>query len=332
MITNTSVFCIGEILIDFFCTDVDVDLVDGKNFGKQAGGAPANVCAAIVKLGGKAQFSGKVGNDSFGDFLKKTLDNCNVDTSLLLIDYENPTTQAFVSLKADGERDFIFNRGADALIRENELNKEEIMKNNILHFGSATALIDEPFQSVYLDLMKEGTKQGKLISFDPNYRKDLWKGKVDRFKELAMQGITIADFVKVSEDELRILSDMGDLKEGVMALHQMGVKTLAVTLGAKGTMISNGEKQEIISSMKVNAIDSTGAGDAFVGGVLFQLSKVENPKMVLDNFEELKTVISFSNTVGALVCTKMGAITALPTEREVLQFSINNSQKINQFL
>lgn len=311
---------------------MNVDLVDGRNFEKQAGGAPANVCAAIVKLGGKAQFSGKVGNDPFGYFLKKTLDECNVDTSLLLFDQVHPTTQAFVSLKSDGERDFIFNRGADAFVTEGELNKEEIMKNNILHFGSATALLNEPFQYVYLNLMKDAKNKGKLISFDPNYRKDLWKGRVERFKELAKLGMAIADFVKVSEEELRLLSGMKDLIEGVEVLHQMGAKILAVTLGAKGTMISNGQEYEIVSSMKVHSIDSTGAGDAFVGATLYQLSKAECPKTILDNFEELKTVISFSNKVGALVCTKVGAISALPTDSEVTHFHVYNSQKLNLLL
>jgi fructokinase len=322
----SSVFCIGELLIDFFCTDVNVDLVDGRNFEKQAGGAPANVCAAIVKLGGKAQFFGKVGNDPFGYFLKKTLDDCNVDTSLLLFDQVQPTTQAFVSLKSDGERDFIFNRGADAFVTEGELNKEQIMKNSILHFGSATALLNEPFQSVYINLMREAKNEGKLISFDPNYRKDLWKGRVNQFKELATQGMAIADFVKVSEEELRILSGMEDLIEGVKELHQMGAKTLAVTLGAEGTLISNGHEYEIVSSMKVHSIDSTGAGDAFVGATLYQLSKAEYPKTVLNTFEELKTVVSFSNKVGALVCTKVGAIAALPTESEVTHFHLVNSR------
>jgi fructokinase len=324
--TNSSIFCIGELLIDFFCKDVDVDLVNGQNFEKQAGGAPANVCAAIVKLGGNAQFTGKVGNDPFGHFLKKTLDDVKVDTSLLILDHAHPTTLAFVSLKANGERDFIFNRGADAFVTEDELDKEEIMKNNILHFGSATALLNKPFQSTYLNLMQHAKGEGKFISFDPNYRADLWKGRVDRFKELARQGITIADFVKVSDEELRMISGVEDLKEGMAILHQMGDTTLAVTLGAEGTMISNGQDIELVPSIKVTSIDSTGAGDAFVGATLYQLAKTEHPKTVLKNFEELKKVISFSNKVGALVCTKVGAISALPNEREVTSFMMCNSQ------
>jgi fructokinase len=327
MTTNSSVFCIGELLIDFFCTDVDVNLIDGKHFEKQAGGAPANVCAAIVKLGGKAQFSGKVGNDPFGYFLKQTLENCHVDTSLLLFDQAHPTTQAFVSLKADGERDFIFNRGADAFVTEDELDKESIMKNQILHFGSATALLNEPFRSTYINLMRDAKERGKCLSFDPNYRSSLWKGRVDHFKEWSKQGMSIADFVKVSEEELRILSGLDDVKEGMAALHQMGAKVLAVTLGAEGTMISNGQKCEMDPSIKVTSIDSTGAGDAFVGVTLYQLSKHKDPKLVLEDFEELKKVISYSNIVGALVCTKVGAISALPTEDDVKGLINENRNK-----
>ena len=100
---SSSIICIGELLIDFFCTDVDIDLVEGKNFQKQAGGAPANVCATIVKLGGRALFCGKVGNDPFGHFLKKTLDDVKVDTSMVVHDDIHPTTLAFVSLKANGK-------------------------------------------------------------------------------------------------------------------------------------------------------------------------------------------------------------------------------------
>ena len=317
MKTNTTVICIGELLIDFFCTDVDIDLIKGKSFEKQAGGAPANVSAAIVKLGGSALFSGKVGNDPFGHFLKNTLEEVDIDTSMLVFDDEHPTTLAFVSLKATGERDFVFNRGADAFLTENDLDKKRIMDAGILHFGSATALLTNPFQSTYLNVMQEAKEKGKFISFDPNYRIDLWKGRRDDFVDLAKKGISMADFVKVSDEELGIISGTNDLTEGVSAIHYLGAKVVAVTLGKDGTMISNGQNLEIVPSIKVDSIDSTGAGDAFVGATLYQLAKTEEPKQVLTHFEELKKIISFSNKVGAIVCTKVGAITALPTYEEL---------------
>lgn len=317
MSANSTVICIGELLIDFFCIDVDSDLVAGRNFEKQAGGAPANVCAAIVKLGGKAAFSGKVGNDPFGHFLKKTLEEVHVDTSMLVMDAEHPTTLAFVSLKANGDRDFVFNRGADAFLIENDLDTERIRQHSIIHFGSATALLDEPFQSTYLKLMLEAKKVGQFISFDPNYRGDLWKDRKADFVELSKKGIAIADFVKVSDEELMIISGMDNIAEGIAALHEIGAKAIAVTLGKEGTMISDGHNLAIVPSIRVNSIDSTGAGDAFVGATLYQLAQAVEPKRILEDFEQLKEVISFSNKVGAMVCTKVGAIVALPTQEEV---------------
>jgi len=315
---NSSIICMGELLIDFFCTDVDIDLVEGKKFEKQAGGAPANVSATIAKLGGNAILCGKIGNDPFGLFLKKTLDDLLVDTSMVVLDDLHPTTLAFVSLKANGERDFVFNRGADAYLSEEEIDKEKLEAPRILHFGSATALLSEPFQSTYLNAMKSGKAEGKFISFDPNYRIDLWRGRESVFVDLVKKGISIADFVKVSDDELRIVSGLNEMNSGVASLHQMGVKVVAVTLGKEGTLLSDSKNQEIVPSIKVNAIDSTGAGDAFVGATLFQLANEEEPKKVLEDFEHLKKIITFSNKVGAMVCTKVGAIYAIPNIEEIL--------------
>lgn len=316
---NSSIICIGELIIDFFCTDVEIDLVEGRNFQKQAGGAPANVCATISKLGGTALFSGKVGNDPFGHFLKQTLEEAKVDTSMLVMDDHHPTTLAFVSLKADGERDFVFNRGADALLEQEDLDKDKLNEATVYHFGSATALLSDPFQSTYLNAMKTANNKGKFISFDPNYRLDLWKNDIHIFIDLAKQGISFADFVKVSEEELKIITGKNDLSEGTSSIHQLGAKIVAVTLGKEGTYLSTKERSEIIPSVEVKSIDSTGAGDSFVGATLYQLAK-EHPHKVMEDFEQLKKAVTFSNKVAALVCTKVGAISAIPTMEEVLNF------------
>lgn len=314
---NSSIICIGELLIDFFCTDVEIDLVEGRNFQKQAGGAPANVCATISKLGGTALFSGKVGNDPFGHFLKQTLEEAKVDTSMLVLDEQHPTTLAFVSLKADGERDFVFNRGADAFLEQEDIDRDKLSEAVIYHFGSATALLSDPFQSTYLNAIKTAKTEGKFISFDPNYRLDLWRNNIHTFIELAKQGISFADFVKVSEEELKIITGKSDRAEGTRCLHQLGAKIIAVTLGKDGTYLSTVERSEIIPSVEVKSIDSTGAGDSFVGATLFQLAK-EDPHKVIEDFEQLKKAVTFSNKVAALVCTRVGAISAIPTWEEVM--------------
>ena len=226
----------------------------------------------------------------------------------------HPTTLAFVSLQANGQRDFVFNRGADAFLVEEELDYDKLNNAAIHHFGSATALLNDPFQSTYFTVMRKAKNNGKFISFDPNFRIDLWKNRVSEFVELAKKGIALADFVKVSDEELQIITGDSDLAKGTESLHQVGAKMVAVTLGSKGTYLSNGYHSEIIPSVKVKSIDSTGAGDAFVGATLYQFAKI-NP--AFEDFEVLKNIISFSNKVGALVCTKVGAISAIPTLDEI---------------
>ncbi|MFC4387899.1 carbohydrate kinase [Gracilibacillus marinus] len=315
---NRYVVCIGELLIDFFCRDQGDNLVDGRMFEKQAGGAPANVSATITKLGGNAKFCGKVGNDPFGLYLKNTLVELNVDTSMLSFDDKHPTTLAFVSLMENGDRDFVFYRGADSFLKEEELDKRQLKEAAILHFGSATALLDGPFQTTYLNTMKSAKDNGNFVSFDPNFRSDLWKGNNKEFIRLAKHGIGLADFVKLSEEELEIITETNDLKEGVKHLHQLGAKFVSITLGKDGTFISNSKEQEFVPSIQIKAIDTTGAGDAFVGAMLYQLAKEKQIEKTLDCFEKLKKITYTSNKVAGIVCTKVGAISAIPNFKEVL--------------
>ncbi|WXB89073.1 carbohydrate kinase [Metabacillus sp. FJAT-53654] len=314
---SLSVVCVGELLMDFFCTDIDVDLIEGSQFLKSAGGAPANVSAAIAKLGGDASFSGKVGKDPFGYFLKQTLEAVNVDTSMLVMDEKATTTLAFVSLKKNGDRDFVFHRGADALLTLGDIDQDKVSQSKILHFGSATAMLSNPFCTTYLNLISNAKDEGQFISFDPNYRGDLWAGRSHVFVTFAKKAIALSDFVKVSDEELEIITGTKDYEEGVNILHALGAEIIAVTLGKRGTLLSNGNRNEIVESIPVTSIDSTGAGDAFVGATLFRLAKTEHIKSIYKDFEQLRDIVSYANKIGALVCTKIGAIEALPSIKEV---------------
>lgn len=315
-----TVLCVGELLIDFFCTDVDVSLTEGRHFSKQAGGAPANVSAAIARLGGQSAFLGKVGADPFGLFLKQTLEEQKVDTSMLLLDTAAPTTLAFVSLAANGERDFVFNRGADRLLSLEELDRAAIRETAMLHFGSATALLADPFREVYVTLMDEAKANGQYISFDPNYRGDLWNGRQEEFITLSRAGISKADLVKVSDEELQIITREMDRDTALDLLHEWGAGAVAVTLGKEGTLISSPDSRMLIPSISVKSIDSTGAGDAFVGALLGQISQLAHPAEFTRSSELQQTFVTFANQVGAIVCTKVGAIAALPTQGEVREF------------
>lgn len=312
----SKILCLGELLIDFICSDIDSSLVDGVNFIKKAGGAPANVTAAISKLGGSATFGGSVGEDSFGVFLKNTLEEVGVDTSLLKLLPKENTTLAFVSLQKSGERDFIFNRGADEKYILSEKEIESLKDYKIVHFGSATALLGGEVQDTYIKAMRKAKELNLFISFDPNYRVDLWKNRVDEFIEISRACIPYADFIKVSDEEAKLLSGKENIEEAAKELCALGAKVVTITLGKEGTLITDGTNLEIVKSIKITSIDSTGAGDAFVGSTLYKLA-LEDSKEVIKDFSKLKEIIKFANTVGAIVCTKLGAISALPTLEEV---------------
>ncbi|WP_235857397.1 carbohydrate kinase family protein [Paenibacillus albiflavus] len=315
---HQQVLCIGELLIDFYCRDIGVNLAQGMNFMKQAGGAPANVASAVSRLGGKSAFAGKVGDDPFGDFLIQTLQDVSVNTELIARDSSARTTMAFVSLQTDGERDFLFNRGADGNFTASDLPMEKLREAAIVHFGSATAMLGGAYLDAYFDLMEKARKEKRFISFDPNYRSSLWAERTEKFNQLARKGIARADFVKVSEEELRLISGCADINKGVQELHRLGAKVIAVTLGKQGTFLSCKNQTAVIPSIRIVAIDSTGAGDAFVGAILYQLAQIDRLNDAKLSFSKWEAIVRFANLVGAIVCTKVGAIAALPSLEEVM--------------
>lgn len=299
------ILCIGELLVDFFCTETNKSLAEGSHYIKQAGGAPANVCAAIAKLGGQAAFCGKVGNDAFGHYLEQVMTEAGVDMSLLVKGKE-PTTLAFVSRTEAGERDFMFNRGADEMLMMEEVDIEQL-DVRLAHFGSATALLSSPFYDTYMNCMRLMKQRGVFLSFDPNFRADLWQGREETYDMRVKECVDLADFIKMSEEEF--------IRYGEQVPNG---KWFAVTKGHLGTWISNGEEEALISSISVRALDTTGAGDAFVGAMLKQLADYPTLKSI--NFQKFKQLTAFSNIVGALVCTEIGAMTALPSMDDVLSY------------
>ncbi len=178
------VFCIGELLIDFVAENQGNDLSKADVFTKKAGGAPANVACAIAKLGGLGKFIGCVGNDQFGSFLLSVLEDNHVDISLVQRS-KTFTTIAFVSIAEAGERDFVFSRGADKKLKYDSTIKNNF-KGNILHFGAATALLGGELEAAYSRYFFDALTQGSFISFDPNYRGDLWKGEEETFIKKCM--------------------------------------------------------------------------------------------------------------------------------------------------
>lgn len=310
------VFCIGELLIDFVAENQGNDLSKAKEFTKKAGGAPANVACAISKLDGKSTFIGCVGNDPFGRFLLNILDNANVDISQAQ-QSEIFTTLAFVSIDKDGERDFVFSRGADRDLKYDSSLKKDF-KGNVVHFGAATALLGGNLEDAYSRYFFDALTQDSFISFDPNYRVDLWKNKEEQFIKKCMPFVQKSHLCKFSLEEAQLLSGKTSLKDACGALHDIGTETIVITLGAEGTLLSTKEYSKIIPSISVKPIDTTGAGDAFIGCLLKQIAAHSNIENLLKHEDELTEMISMANKAGALTTTNFGAIEALPFQHQLV--------------
>jgi fructokinase len=304
------VLCIGEALIDMICTDRGSRLADGQNFLKKAGGAPANVAAAIAALGGEVDMAAKVGQDPFGQHLIDLLNEMGVHTKWVIQDPNAFTTFAFVSLMEDGERDFYFNRGADGQLSMTDLAELDLNEYDIVHFGSATGFLPGPLQATYLDLLNKAKGAGALISFDPNYRHLLFPNNTASFVSQSWHFIEACDFFKLSDEEAMLITGLDTVDTAAAALRSKTNAVFAITLGKEGTLLSTSRGNEIISSIPITAVDATGAGDAFVGAVLYQLIGTKPSELPALPIESWRTMIANANKAGARTCEYMGAMEA----------------------
>ena len=313
------VVALGEILIDFTFAGTNAD--GKKLYEENAGGAPANCVSAVAKLGGRGAFIGMTGRDSFGEDVRRVLEKISVDTSGMRYCESQHTTLAFVSLDAQGERHFSFcrNPGADTQIRPEDLDRQMLENSRILHVGSLS-LTDEPAKSATLKAIEITKKTGGLVSYDPNYRANLWQERTDAI-EVMKSIFPLADTVKVSDEELALLfGENISAEEGGNKILDLGASLAMITLGAKGVFyaakIPDGKRiSGTIPVRKVDVVDTTGAGDSFTGGILYRLTRRENP---LDfTKEELEADLKFANTVASICVTRRGAIPALPSLSEV---------------
>ena len=309
------VYCIGELLIDFVAERQGSDLSKAMEFTKKAGGAPANVSCAIAKLGGNSAFVGCIGQDPFGSFLLDVLTSNKVDCSLVQRS-ETFTTLAFVSLAEDGERDFVFSRGADRELQYVPAVKKEF-KGNMIHFGAATALLGGPLEEAYGRYYFDALTQDIFISFDPNYRADLWKNRSDAFVKKCLPYIEKAHLCKFSLEEAQLISGEQELDKACDAIHEIGAALITITLGAEGTYISAPERKSTVPSVPVQVKDTTGAGDAFIGCLLYQISRLENPALIGSDFSKLEEMVAIANKAGAITTTQYGAIESLPTNDDL---------------
>ena len=305
---------LGELLIDF--TQAGISSKGNPLMEANPGGAPCNVLALLSKLGHSTAFIGKVGQDGFGDQLESALLECGIATEGLLRDKDIHTTLAIVHTLPDGDRDFSFyrNPGADLMLNEKEINAELIQNSRIFHFGSLS-MTDEPCCSATRKAISLAETYGKLRSFDPNLRPPLWDS-MDHAKEEILYGLAHCDVLKISDNEIQWLSDKDDYDEGIAWLRQQfDIPLVLLSMGKDGSRAYHDElRVEVPAFVLENTIETTGAGDTFLGGILHYIL---NNGWKTYNESELRDMLTFANAAAALITTKSGALRVMPSEEEI---------------
>ena len=312
------IITLGELLIDM--TQDGTDEQGNGRFTAYPGGAPANVSVAAARLGADTGFIGKVGDDSFGRSLAETLRKEGVNTDGLFVSDSVPTTMAIVSVDASGEREFSFYRNPGA---DTQLTTEEavsVIENDlplILHAGSLS-MTTSPSREACEEALRFAKERGVIISYDPNYRAALWdteENAVAMMKKL----LPLADILKVSDEEMLMLTGTEDFEKGSLVLSGYGPRLVLVTLGSQGVFVRYGEYAEVVPGFRVKVADTNGAGDTFLGAMLAQIagrSEKENLLGGLDQ-ETLRDYLTYANKAASLTCSRHGAIPAMPTAEEM---------------
>jgi sugar/nucleoside kinase (ribokinase family) len=310
------VVALGELLIDFATQTTDSD--GYPTMAAHPGGAPANFLAALTKFGATTALLGKVGSDTFGKLLLGTLQKAGIDTRGMVVTDDVFTTLAFVTFDEHGDREFAFSRkpGADTCLQFEELDLSLIDEAEVFHFGTLS-LTDEPARTATQKAVAYAKNAGKLITYDPNLRKPLWKS-LDVAKEQLIWGLTQADVVKISDEEVEFLFGLGVEEGAEHILENYGVKLVFVTCGANGCFFKNANAQGHVPSLSnIKVIDTTGAGDIFGGSAVWKLLQTgKAPEMLTE--KELREVVSFACTSAGLSTTRSGGISSVPEFDAVL--------------
>ena len=307
------VVALGELLVDFTMNGTSVQ--GNPLFEANPGGAPCNVLAMLQRLGRQTAFLGKVGKDSFGGMLKKTVQEQGIDISGLVMDDKVPTTLAFVHTAPDGDRNFSFYRspGADMMLKEEELKTDMLSECEIFHFGTLSMTHDEVRRATKkaIALAKEN---GALISFDPNLRPPLWSS-LDLAKEQVAYGLGQCDVLKISDNEIQWFTGKEDYDEGIAVLQETyHIPLILLSLGREGSRAYYQDIRVEKPGFTVKAIETTGAGDTFCGCAINGLLKYGLDGLTEETLGELLT---YANAGAALITLKKGAIRSMPEPSQI---------------
>jgi fructokinase len=312
------VVCLGELLVDMFPAEVGRSLTEVTAFRPKPGGAPANVAVAAARLGADSAFVGKVGDEAFGHHLANVLRDEGVDVTGIRFDPKARTPLAFIAMPDVNSYEILFyrNPGADMRLRPDELDQQLLSGARAFHFGSIS-LIQDPSRSATLEAIRIARQAEALISFDVNYRPDLWSRSEAR--ERVMATIPLVDMLKINEVELALLAGEGDLESATEKLLGMGPAICIVTFGPDGSYFRVAEGGAHVAPFQVETVDATGCGDAFIAGLLCELVVNQDWRRQM-SVERMRAAVRYANAVGALTALKLGVIPALPERAQVDEF------------
>lgn len=311
---NKKLIAIGEALIDFIPNKIGCAFGEVTEFAPKVGGAPANVCGAFSRLGGKSMLITQLGNDPFGHKIADELASFGIDTSAIRFTDEANTALAFVSLEKDGNRTFSFYRkpSADMLLAPAQIEEEWFGDSYAIHFCSVS-LGDYPMKDAHIRAIKIARKNGMLVSFDPNLRFPLWNDK-NKLHSRVNEFIPLCDILKISDEELEFITGENDIKKAAPKLFAKGVKLIVYTCGKDGAYTFTENAGAFSAAEKVNAVDTTGAGDGFIGSFLWKLQSLGINAANISEADEytLRKCLDFSNRFCAISVQSEGAIASYP--------------------
>ena len=316
---NDTLIAIGEALIDFIPDKSGCEFYEVTGFSPAVGGAPANVCGAFAKLGGKSKMITQLGSDPFGDKITRYLKDVGIDTSCICHTDKANTALAFVSLAKDGDRTFSFYRkpSADMLLCAEQVKPEWFNNAFALHFCSVS-LGDFPMRDAHIKAIEFAKNNGALISFDPNLRFQLWDSNKE-LQKAVHRFLPMSDILKISDEELEFITGESSVEKVLPALFESNVKLVIYTCGSGGAYAFTKNARAFAPSAKVKAVDTTGAGDGFIGSFLWKLQQLGVSADSIDKLSEtdMQQLLEFSNKFCAISVQSAGAINSYPTLEEI---------------
>lgn len=316
------IITIGEPIVDFISTESGLSLVDANLYQRSVGGCPANIAVGLARLGCSVGVIGKIGSDKFGAFIKKCLINEGIDTQLLQEDPQAPTAIAFAALNDNNKPEFLFCRrnSAGNYIFAKDIDEKYFVDADFFMFSSLS-LISESSREATFTAVKYAQNNGVLVAFDPQIRIGLWPTP-ELARELVLEGLSYANLMKANDDEVLFMSGVESVEAGSEKIWSENLKLMVITLGSKGCWYKTRAFSEKTDGINVATVDTTGAGDSFMAGLLYNLQKYGWPDVELSK-NDWTQIITFANAAAALTTTKRGVFPALPFLADVEQFMLS---------